>query len=90
MKKYISELINRLYKNDLELLYGEGSYVVLNNIRYITNGHHYSIDCTLHLKDIELFKEIDSSGLDYIIKESWKFTGMGDEKVMLICSYNII
>ena len=90
MKRYLSGLINQLYKKDLELLYGEGSHVDISNIRYITNKKDYSIECTLHVADVTLFEESQSEGLNYIVSESWKYTGFYENRPTLVTKFNII
>lgn len=90
MKKCLTILLNKVFKNDIELLYGEGSYVEVKNVRYCTNDHHYSIDCVLFIKDIKLFEESQLDGLRFIIEECWKYTGFDREKIMLITSFDII
>lgn len=90
MKKFLSGLINHLHKKDLDLLYGEGSYVKINNIRYSTNNHNYCIDCVIYIKDLDLFEESGVSALNYLFEESWKFTGYSNYKPILITSFDVI
>ena len=90
MKKYLTVLLNKVFKNDIELLYGQGSYVEIKNVRYCTNDHHYSIDCVLFIKDIKLFEETQLDGLKFLLEESWRYTGLDGEKVMLITSFDVI
>lgn len=90
MRKFLTGLITKLFKEEVELLYGSGSYIVVNNVRYITNGHYYSIDVTLHIKDIELFEQIQNEGVNYVIGESWSYTGLLGEKFMVVNSYELI
>ena len=90
MKKYLTVLLNKVFKNDIELFYGQGSYVEVKNVRYCTSGHHYSIDCVLFVKDITLFEETQLDGLKYLIEESWRYTGLDSEKIMLITSFDVI
>ena len=90
MKKYLTVLLNKVFKNDIELFYGQGSYVEIKNVRYCTNNHHYSIDCVLFVKDITLFEETQLDGLEFLIEESWRYTGLDSEKIMLITSFDVI
>lgn len=90
MKNYLTFILNKIFKNDIELLYGQGSYVEIKNIGYCTNDHHYSIDCVLFIKDIKLFEETQLDGLKFLLEESWRYTGLDGEKVMLITSFDVI
>jgi hypothetical protein len=90
MKKCLMIMVNNIHKEDIELLYGPGSYVTINEVRYSTNGHYYSIDCTLHVKDVDSFNLIQNDGINYIMEESWKYTGLYGEKFMLVNSFELI
>lgn len=41
--------INRIYRKDLALLYGENTKVVVEDIKYITNQKKHLITCKLHI-----------------------------------------
>jgi len=90
MKKCLMIMLNNIYKDDLETLYGIGSHVTINEIRYSTNGHYYSVDCTLHIKDIDSFTQIQNDGINYLMEESWKYTGLYGEKFMLVNSFELL
>ena len=76
MKKALEILINKVFKNDLELLYGSGCYVIVNNIRFSDYQKKYMIDCKLMIpKDnlLEEFSDTYPDGLSYLMNESWKY-----------------
>jgi len=89
MKKSLDLLVNKLYKKDIETLYGNGSYVILNDIKYCTTNKGILIDCKLLITDIELFESAGLEGLKYIIEESWKFTGFFDVKLIILSTYDL-
>ena len=76
MRKCFHILINKLFKKDLELLFGEGSHVVVNFVKYSTNHQSFLIDCTLHATDTNATSEVYPDGLLLLIEESWKYTGV--------------
>lgn len=90
MKKCLWVLLNKSFKKDLELLYGEGSFVDIIDVKKCTTNKHYLVNCKLHLTDSELFVEVGSDGLSHLLTESWRYTGMDDEKFVLSLSYEII
>ena len=90
MKKSISVITNKLFSEEIELLYGKGSYVKINNVTYSTNKKNYLIDCVLFVSDIELYGETQNDGIKYIIENSWDYTGLNEYKPMLLISIEII
>lgn len=76
MRKCFHVLINKLFKKDLELLFGKGSHVVVNFVKYSTNHQSFLIDCTLHATDTNATSEVYPDGLLLLIEESWKYTGV--------------
>jgi hypothetical protein len=75
MKRVIEFCINVTLKNELELLFGEGSQVVVNFIRYSTNDKSIVIDCKLLTTDPELCKDTFPDGLNHLVLESWQYIG---------------
>jgi hypothetical protein len=41
--------INKIYRKDLTLLYGENTKVIVEDIKYVTNQKKYLITCKLHI-----------------------------------------
>lgn len=76
MKKALDVLINKVFKKDLELLYGPGCYVIINDIRFSEYQKKYLIDCKLMIpKDnpIEEFDLIYPDGLNIVMDKCWMF-----------------
>jgi hypothetical protein len=92
MKKAMEVLLNRVFKNDLEILYGEGSHVIIKRI-YLSEYHKlYIIDCVLMLSDdcpTEELPETYPDGLNYLVNESWKFIVV-PEKTKLLSTVEFI
>jgi hypothetical protein len=89
MRNCLTILLNIVFRKDLELLYGKGSLVEINDFKYCTTTKKYILDCTLQLTDIELFKETSLEGLQFLVEESLKFAGLEKKMVTLITSYNL-
>lgn len=75
MKKAFEFFINNVLKDELELLFGSGSVIIVNFIRYSTNNKCFTIDCKLLTSDPELCIETFPVGLDHLVLESWKYMG---------------
>lgn len=89
MRNCLTILLNIVYKQDLELLYGEGSVVEINSAKYCTTNKQFLIDCVLKVGNIEMFQETQDSGIKYLIEESWKYTGMEKSEVSLIIKFDV-
>ncbi len=90
MKKFFHVLLNHVFIRDLESLYGKGAKIVVNEAKFLTNGKYYHVSLTLHLGDVEddNINEIIQDGLEYLISESWKYSGK-KEKISMIYSLDI-
>jgi hypothetical protein len=76
MKKALEVLLNKVFKKDLELLYGEGCYVLINRIHFSEYQKKYMIDCKLMIPKETVLEELNETypdGLNYLMNESWKF-----------------
>lgn len=90
MRNCLTILLNIVFKKDLELLYGEGTMVEINECKYCTTTKDFLINCTLKVGSVELFQETQLDGLKYLLEESWKYTGVDKNKVSLVSSVDII
>jgi hypothetical protein len=86
MKKGLWILLNKVFKKDLELLYGIGSDVEITNIIFSTNNKIHVISCKLKIGDVKLYEDI---GLKYLFEESWKYLGFYDKNFMLQISFDL-
>ena len=90
MRNCMTVLLNIVFRKDLELLYGEGTIVEVNQCKYCTTTKDFLIDCTLKVGSVELFEETQLDGLKYLIEESWKYTGSDKHKISLVSSVDIV
>jgi hypothetical protein len=89
MRNCLTVLLNIVFQKDLELLYGKGTLVEVNDFKYCTTTKNYTVDCTLILTDIVLFEESNVGGLQFLVEESLKYTGLEKNTVTLITSYDL-
>ena len=75
MKKAFEFFINNVLRDDLDLLFGLDSVIVVNFIRYSTNNKCFTIDCKLLTTNPELCIESFPNGLEHLVIESWKYMG---------------
>ena len=89
MKKGFFIYINKLYKKDLEILYGVGSYIDIENIIFSTNKKMYIISCKLYIGDTTLFEEVGANGLSYMFEDAWSSFGFRNESFILQTSFDL-
>jgi hypothetical protein len=76
MKKALEILLNRIFKKDIELLYGDGCYVIVYRVYLSEYQKCYIVDCKLMIpteNKVDDFNEIYPEGFKYIVNESWKY-----------------
>ena len=78
MKRMLEHLINVIQKEDLELMFGKGSKVVIHSISYSTNAKKYVVHAKVLATEIDDSIDVFPEGLNLLLNESWKFTGFKD------------
>lgn len=90
MKTCLYVLLNYVFANDLEFLYGKGSFIIVNNVKLCTVNNHYLIDCKLFMTDITLFEESGLDGVNFLIEESLKLATFEHDNFVLVVTYDLI
>lgn len=77
MKLAMNFLINRMKKDELELLFGPNTRIKVNFVNYITNKKIHNIDCKLYVGifNEEEFLFLYPDAVHSIIYEVWNFLG---------------
>jgi hypothetical protein len=89
MKKYLEFYINYILRDESKYLFGEGSYIEINEMKFSTNNKTLIITCKLNTTDPELCKETFPSGLEVLINEGLDMSGINDS-ITLISSIDVI
>jgi hypothetical protein len=90
MRNCLTILLNIVFKEDLELLYGKGTLVEINTAKPCTTTKEYLIDCTLKIGDPSLLEEVKLDGLMFLLNESWKFTGSDRTQLRVNTNFDVI
>lgn len=90
LRNCLTILLNIVFKNDLELLYGEGTMVEVNTAKPCTTTKEFLIDCTLKIGDPSTLEEVKLDGLMYLLSESWKYTGSDRPQLRVNCNFDVI
>ncbi len=86
MKKFYESYLNKLYKKDIDIFFGEGSKIVITSLGYSTNLKQIHMSAKLFPTNSEFAVEIFPEGLEMLITESWKFMGIDEFEIMLTSS----
>jgi hypothetical protein len=89
MRRAFDILINKTHKKEMSILFGEGSYVKINDVKYITNNKTYIVYCKLYTNDPETCIDTYPSGLDFIARECWKYMGF-TQNISVLSSIDVI
>lgn len=90
MKYCLLVLLNDVFQDDLELLFGKNAFVDVLSVKFCTTKKSFLIEVKLYISDIELFSESGIDSLDYLIFECWKYTGNDSKEIIVISSYDLI
>lgn len=76
-KTLLQKILNTTLRSQIIKMYGEGSFVTVNNISYIRSKKCHLINVVLYLTDVENGMELFPDGLEIIIKQGWGVIGDG-------------
>ena len=85
MREYYEKYLNRIYKKDIDLLFGEGSEISITELSYSTSLKQIVVSAKLIPTNYDFAIEIFPEGLEMVIQELWKFMGI-DLDLMLTSS----
>ena len=85
MKTYFEKVVNKLYKRDIDTLFGENSKITITELNYSRGIKNIHISAKLIPTNPEFVVEVFPEGLEMIIQESWQFMGI-DLDLMLTSS----
>jgi hypothetical protein len=89
MRKMIEFIVNNSLRSELETLFGKNSYLSIDKISWSTINKKYIIYSKIFIKETINFEEVFPVGVEYLIKESLKFTGL-ENNIVLINSFELL
>lgn len=89
MEKCLWILLNINFKRDLELLYGKGSTIDIFEVKQCTTNKQFIVNCKLNVGNPDLFSDVGEEGLNHLISEAWRFTGLEKDYFILSASYDV-
>lgn len=85
--KILEKFSNIEFEKEIIALFGEGSNVKINEVKYSTQRKTYLIDTTINITDTDYSPEAFPWGLEHIISESCKF--MNIKKPIILTSIKL-
>jgi hypothetical protein len=79
MRKMLEHLINVTQKDEMELMFGKGSKIVIESISYSTNAKSYVIHSKVFATEIDVSVDVFPTGLNMLIDEGWKYSGINND-----------
>jgi len=83
MKRMLEHLINVIQREDLELMFGKGSKVVVESVTYSTNTKKIVIHSKVLATDVDDSIDIFPTGLNMLVNEGWKYMGYNEELTLI-------
>ncbi len=82
-RQLLQRVINHSLKNQLTLMYGEGSYISIDLLDYIRSKKSYLVHAKLYLTDVEDGMKLYPEGVHMLINLGWKVVGQGKPLMIL-------
>ena len=83
-RQLLQKVINHSLKNQLTLMFGEGSYISIDVLKYVGNKKNYLVHAKLYLTNIEDGMFLFPDGVNMLINLGWKV--VGNKKPLIISS----
>ena len=82
-KQLLEKVINYSLKNQLTLMFGEGSYISIDVLDYIRSKKCYLVHARLYITNIEEGMDLFPDGVNMLINLGWKVIGKGQPLLIL-------
>jgi hypothetical protein len=82
MNQYFEKMINKLYKKDIDSMYGSGSTITVDSMGYSTQQKKVYISVVLNPSDYDMTLEIYPDSLEILVFDAWKFLGIESEYIL--------
>lgn len=90
LNKFFDLGLNRWFRSEMSLLFGDEYYVIINHIKYSTNLKKYIIDCKLMIKEPSLCIDTYPTGLEMVINNIWMILLMNETSIVLSSTIDLI
>jgi hypothetical protein len=88
MKRRLQIILNKVLKEQKDILYGSNSEIVVNDVNWIRSKKTYMVTITIYADNIEESVESHSGGIEYMMDFGWPILGK-DCKPIIVSSLDV-
>lgn len=88
MKRHLETILNKVLKEQKDLLYGSNSEIVVNNINWVRSKQCHMITITIYTENIEESVESHPDGIEFMVNTGWPILGR-DTKPIVMSSLDV-
>jgi len=89
MTRGLEFMVNIIFRDEVKLLFGDGSYINIDSIRYSKHTNVFIINTKVLINDIKTEYTDDwKNKLAYLVSQSWKFLGK-QGRITIISSIDV-
>lgn len=89
MKRRLQIILNKVLKEQKDILYGSNSEIVINNINWIRSRQCHMISITIYTDNIEESVESHPDGIEYMMSLGLPILG-NKVKVMVVSTLDVL
>jgi hypothetical protein len=75
MKRRLQIILNKVLKEQKDILYGSNSEIVVNDVNWIRSKKTYMVTITIYSDNIEESVESHPCGIEYMVDFGWPILG---------------
>ena len=83
MKKRLQIILNKVLKEQKDILYGSNSDIVVNDINWIRSKQCHMINVTIYTDNIEESVESHPDGIEFMISTGWPILGNKNKPIIM-------
>jgi hypothetical protein len=88
-KKILQLFIDTQLKDQLQEIFGESSFITINNLSYVKSKDSYLINTTLYVSNLDDFEILYPTTLISFIKMAWGVVGHKKE-IIIQSSFDVV
>ena len=82
-KQLLQKVINHSLRGQLNLMFGEGSYISIDLLEYVRSKKCYLVHAKIYITNIEEGMLLYPDGVNMLINLGWKVMGKGQQLMIL-------
>jgi hypothetical protein len=79
---FFEKMMNRVFKKDIDLLFGKDSTIKVNSMGYSTQHKKFHLSVTLFPSNYDYALEVYPEGLEGVVQDAWKFMAISKDIIL--------